>query len=457
MNCYLEIKDKAIAKVLGKSIFKTLDEFQHAVKKEIIEKRQAFPVALSLTTKEGKPFIKTNLARLNYTNGGVQLSIRVPMYAKGEVISQLATNLGKSALVNTYSITIPNIETEVGIAPDLNTVTAIWLGNFLVPQNSADITRLLTKTLPDILDSYIEFLKEAKTALDSESPAFVQSIISEGGLFDTYTQIHKDLGSESLPEGVIAKFLDQKKELENLLKDSKELPVLPEFEGYSNKSDTERQDLKEYEDLEKEFTEKTEGQVFKSFNSPQEIQGRDNIEVARQLFMRAISKEVEKGQASDFRIKLVQGSEKLAQPQIFVNGVEKSLTLAQVRGTQAPAVVGIVQKKVNGVWKDLKIDKNSVKGLRLDNLTDNISLTTEEKEGYEFEYKVEDQDYKSQILYLQVNNSEVKKSSIEKIKNGANPVFLFQDRGVGGNNKYITIAEKNISVGEIYIPTTGPL
>jgi hypothetical protein len=457
MNCYLEIKDKAIAKVLGKSIFKTLDEFQHAVKKEIIEKRQAFPVALSLTTKEGKPFIKTNLARLNYTNGGVQLSIRVPMYAKGEVISQLATNLGKSALVNTYSITIPNIETEVGIAPDLNTVTAIWLGNFLVPQNSADITRLLTKTLPDILDSYIEFLKEAKTALDSESPAFVQSIISEGGLFDTYTQIHKDLGSESLPEGVIAKFLDQKKELENLLKDSKELPVLPEFEGYSNKSDTERQDLKEYEDLEKEFTEKTEGQVFKSFNSPQEIQGRDNIEVARQLFMRAISKEVEKGQASDFRIKLVQGSEKLAQPQIFVNGVEKSLTLAQVRGTQAPAVVGIVQKKVNGVWKDLKIDKNSVKGLRLDNLTDNISLTTEEKEGYEFEYKVEDQDYKSQILYLQVNNSEVKKSSIEKIKNGANPVFLFQDRGVGGNNKYITIAEKNISVGEIYIPTTGHL
>jgi hypothetical protein len=457
MNCYLEIKDKAIAKVLGKSTFKTLDEFQHAVKKEIIEKRQAFPVALSLTTKEGKPFTKTNLARLNYTNAGVQLSIRVPMYAKGEVINQLATNLGKSALVSTYSITIPNIETEVGLAPDLNTVTAIWLGNFLVPQNSQDITRLLTKTLPDILDSYIGFLKEASTALDSESPAFVQSIISEGGLFDTYTQIHKDLGSEPLPEGLIAKFLDQKRELEDLLKDSKELPVLPEFEGYTNKSDKERQDLKEYEDLEKEFTERTEGQTFKSFNSPQEIQRRDNIEVARQLFMRAISKEVEKGQASDFRIKLVEGSEKLAQPQIFVNGVEKSLTLAQVRGTNAPAVVAIVQKKVNGVWKDLKIDKNSVKGLRLDNLTDNVALTTDEKEGYEFEYKIEGQDYKSQLLYLQVNNVDLKKNSIYKVKNGNNPVFLFQDRGVGGNNKYITIAEKNISVDEIYIPTTGHL
>ena len=391
-NCKLIIKDPLLSKQIGNK-FDNIEDFKKALKKALLIDKKAIPVSLDFKGAKGVAK-KLKFLQVIDTENGLEVQVTLPNLELGKNLKGLV----KGAKVNKYSIVIPDINTELGKASDLDTLATLFLGNYFLP-DASNIKSVLENQVPKVL--------EAKGEAGSK---FLNSVIGDDGIIDYYLSIAKDFNVGIDPE--MAKAIAQKRA-------SLSIGFEPVF--IDNFKDYEEKEQMAPEPITK--TTSSKGLIFKTFST-----STDELDLARQALILGLEGET--------RIKVVRSSTEFVQP------LNKGVPLTSAQVNSGKGIVAIIEKKENGVWKPVYL-KSKPKVFEAG------KLTTDKSEAYVFDYKIDDTNLRGSQLYLSVPSQ--KRAEFEQLLTDGKEI-TFRIEATSVDSEYKSFKERGVTLDQIFIP-----
>ena len=479
MACKLQINNAQIAKVLGKSEFKDLDEFQNLLYEKYVKGSNAIPISVNRKSA----FLKLSLTG----NSSIRVAVRAPLFLKKEQLASLTgiEDIDARTQRSKYSIEIPAVNGN----PDLDTFLKLWMGNYLSPTPER-VRALNTKGFKKILETYrnslkvlsekaIESAQKSKSrAIDSyESKNFIDSIIGPNGLIVSYFK----MDAESLiptVEGDNATRLELEKAYKELM------PIIDEIKALTPTAEYVLEDpLKEYTKLDeynllenKVDSEEIIAAKFlavKSLGQPSQKEDSDeidNYDAAKAVLMNLVNKD----KSRKFRVRYERDSMNYVQ-NLLKSGTDISpMPLKFINSTTS--VVAIIEVEEGGVWKRVYLkdainSANTLSTANLKNTNARFELTTDLNQAYSLKYQIDNEGVvetlSSPQLTLRIDsiegfltnkkvdpNKKLLKEKFSKLLSEGKIVYAnIQKTDIYGKN-YLPLDVRGYSISDIKIETS---
>ncbi len=453
MACRLVIKDPILKSLLGNDTFQNLQEFQDKVYEVFVLEGTPFPTESIIKLASGNIFRPTKFGRIISLDGdSLMVTISIPQDENVDNFRyNIKTDPNANVVYEDHGIIINPIQDGVGTRPDLDTLTTLWLGNFFTVNSNKDLLYRLNTSFPKL---FADFIDQAHNHANRVTTGLNKSVIEKAvEIYRLYEKVASDRKLALNPIQDVEPLINQ---VLNLVKDTtpegKDKPDIPKYDSYTTKEDARSiADQKEIEKYEQETNQVTPLVSNVSFLHsdlknpiPADTDLGENIPLARTILLGSI-----KESKGEFRVRVTKGQADMVQPRI----PGRWLTEQEVLGKDQPSVVGIVEQKINGVWKPVYLKGNG--DITIANYgKSNFEITTDPNEAKSFKYNVGENEYTSSQLYLQVN-PDVRKTFLDGVKNDPNYQQIHIVKGVDVSTKYITLNETGIPLDRVYIASKG--